>query len=228
MATQTRARIPAQVREAAPRKSAVRDLRRQGMVPGSISGHGEPQCIQISARDLQDFLRGHTSGALMDLDLDGKTTTAVIRKMDRDGVTGRVIHLGLQRVDVSETIHSAVPVVFQGEEALIKEQLVLETQLAEVDVHGRADQIPESFPIDLAGRQAGDLIHISDLKLPAGITATKPGDTIIARISSPTVSADVEAALQAEEAAHDALVASHGTEEPGETGEAGEPADASA
>lgn len=224
MPTQTRSHIKAQTREAAPRKSALRELRQQGQVPGSLFGHGEPQNIQVSARELHDFLRHHSAGALMDLDLAGQDTTAVIRSLERDPLTGRVIHLGLQRVDLAETIHAAVPVVLEGEETLIKEQLVLERQLTEIDVHGRADQIPESFTLNVADRQAGDLIHISDLNLPQGITASKPEDTIVARVSRPTVSADVEAALQAEEAAHDALVASHteaaaeeGTEEPSET-----------
>lgn len=225
MATQTRSKITVQPRETAQRKSVLRELRQRGLVPGSLFGHGEPQSIQVSARALHDFLREHSAGALMDLDLGGQGSTAVIRSLERDPLTGHVIHLGLQRVDLAETIHAAVPVVFDGEEELIKEHLVLERQLDQIDVHGRADQIPESIHINLAGRQAGDLIHISDLQLGDGISATKDGTTIVARVSSPTVAPDVEAALQAEEAAHDALVASHGTEE-GE--EAGEPAEATA
>ena len=226
MATQTRPRISIQNRDAAHRKSALRDLRHRGLIPGSLFGHGDPQSIQVSARAVHDFLKDHTPGALMDLDLGGKDTTAVIRSLDRDPVTGQVIHLGLQRVNLSETIHSAVPVVFQGEEELIADKLVLERQMTEVDVQGRADKIPEAITVDLAGAQPGMLIHVSDLKLPNGITATKAGDTIVARVTRPTVSADVSAALDAEDAAHEALVASHGTEEAEE--EAGETAEASA
>lgn len=217
MPTQTRPRISAATRDVAHRKSAIRALRSGGMVPGSIFGHGDPQNIQVSARALQEFLTEHASGALMDLELGGKSATAVIRTLERDPVTGRVIHIGLQRVDLGETIHAAVPVHYVGEELLIKEQYVLERQIDEVDVNGRADQIPEALTVDVRRKRPGDLIHISDLQMPSGITPTRTPDTIVARVTSPKVAPDVEAALEAEEAAHQALVASHGAEEAEET-----------
>src|SRR5439155_628822 len=82
---------------------------------------------------------------------------------------------------------------------------VLERQLSELEVHGRADQIPGSITVEIASAQAGDSIRLSDLQLPDGIEPTRDPDTVIARVTEPRVAPEVEAALEAEEAAQAAL-----------------------
>lgn len=202
MASQTRPRLRAEPRSGVHKKSALRDLRRSGQVPGLIYGHGDPQAIQVSARALSDHLRHHAPAALMDLDLEGKTTTTLIRELDRDPITGTVIHLGFQRINLSENIRSTIPLVFHGEEALIGNGLVFERQLTDLEVHGRADQLPESFVVDVGEAEAGHMFRVADLEVPSGIEVTRDPETVIARVTEPRVAPEVEAALEAEEAAH--------------------------
>jgi large subunit ribosomal protein L25 len=142
----------------------------------------------------------------MDLDLGDQGTTALIREVERDPITGAVIHLGFQRVDLRENIRSAIPLVFHGEEALIANGLVFERQLAELEVHGRADQLPEAIMVEVGEAEAGHMFRVADLQIPEGIEVTRDPETVIARVSEPKVSADVAAALDAEEAAHAAAV----------------------
>jgi large subunit ribosomal protein L25 len=212
----TRPVLVAEPRARSVRKSDVRRLRRAGFVSGSVYGHGEPEIIQIAARTLQDYLRHHTVGALLDLQMVGGTMPALMREVERDPVTGAIIDVGFQRVNLAETVRVSIPLVFTGEDVVIENKLVPQHQMTELEVHARADMLPESITIDLSRAQAGDTIRVGDLQLPPGVEPTKGADVPVVTVTVPSVSADVEAALDAEEAAHATLAA--GTAEEGETG----------
>jgi large subunit ribosomal protein L25 len=216
MATHSRPRIPALVRTQHGRKSELKALRRAGYVPGSIFGHGDPELVQVPAHDLSVLLNEHGAGAVLDLAVDGDISPVIIRELERDPVSRHVRTIGFQRVDLRTSIKLTVPIHFEGEEFLIREGLVLERQMAEVEIHGRATQLPESLTLDLTGAEAGTTFRIADLQLPKGIEATKDPDSTLARVTAPSVAPDVEAALDAEVAAHDELVASHHADEAAE------------
>jgi large subunit ribosomal protein L25 len=185
-----------------------------------LFGHGDPESISLPAREMSDYLHHHTTGGLLDVVLDGKAIPALIREVERNPRTGQVITLGFQRVNLRETVKATIPLTFTGEDVLIKNDLVFQSQMDSIEVHARADQLPEAIIIDVSEAQAGDTIRVGDLKLPEGIEATKDADQPVASITSPTVSADVAAALDAEEAEHAAEKASHEEAESTEASEA--------
>ena len=175
-------------------------------------------------RELDDFLHHHSSGSLMDVEVGGSTVPSMIRTVDRDRVTGRVIHLEIQRVNLDEMVHVNMPVAFLGEEELIRNGLVLERQVVEVDVRGRADSLPETLSFDVSHVAPGTTIRLRDLSLPEGLEINRDPETALAIVSTPTVSKDVEAALEAEEQARVELVESHTHKaEDTESEEEGEP-----
>jgi large subunit ribosomal protein L25 len=211
MPNKTRPRLTASHREVTGRKSEVRRLRRSGQIPGSIFGHGDPDTLTFPERALNDFLHHHGAGAILDIDVDGSVIPALIREIDRHPLTGAIIQLGLQRVDMKETLRTSLPLLFTGEETLVEAKLVAEHQMTELEVHARADLLPESITVDLTGCEAGQSLRIRDLTLPKGVEASKDPDTVVVNITLPKVDADVAAALDAEEAAHAAVEV--GTEE---------------
>jgi large subunit ribosomal protein L25 len=224
MASQKRPTLTAEPRERG-RKSHLHSLRRDGIVPGSVFGHGDPELIQVPARSLKDYLRHHPPGGLLDVEVNGKRSTALIRELERDPLSGEVITLGLQRVNLRETIKASVPLQFVGEEALIANHLVFARQMSELEVSARADRLPEAIVIDVSEREAGDTIRIGDLQLPEGVEPTKDADLPVATVAHPKVDAETAAALDAEEAEHEAMKAEHeveAAEAEAESGEASE------
>lgn len=211
MADQSRPQLAAEPRVQG-KKSEVRQLRLSGQIPGLVYGHGDPRTIKLNARTVADYLRHHAAGGILELKLLGDTTPVLIREIDRDPISGHIIHLGFQRVDLRERLKASIPLEFIGEDSLVIDQLVMQRQMSEIEVHGRADRLPESIQVDVTGMTAGTTIRIADLQLPAGIEPTKDAAQPVASITMPSVPADVEAALEAEEAARAAIVASHGTE----------------
>jgi large subunit ribosomal protein L25 len=185
------------------------------VIPASLFGHGEPQNIQVDGKELSEHLRHHAQGGLLELMLEGKATPALLREFDRNPVTGQVMTLGFQRVNLQETVKASLPIEIVGEDALVAEGLVLNRSLDHLDVHGRADALPESLTVDVSGFSAGHTVRIGDLTLPKGVETSKDADLPVLSIATPHISADVAAALDAEEAAHEAEKAAHAEEAEG-------------
>ncbi|MHC2104488.1 50S ribosomal protein L25/general stress protein Ctc [Methylobacterium sp. CM6246] len=183
-------------------KGAARAVRRQGQVPAVVYGGGQPpQSIAIDlvrARTL--IYAGGFKTTLFEIKAGGKTVRAIPRDFQLDPVSGVPLHVDFLRVVSGQTVTVEVPVHFVNEDAApgIKKlggtlNIVAHTLTLEV----AADQIPDAIEVDLTGRQIGDVIHVSDVKIPAGTHTGEPTDPV-ANIVPPTV---LGAEVEAEEAA---------------------------
>ena len=140
-------------------------------------------------------------------------------------MTGVPLHVDFLRVVSGQTVTVEVPVHFVNEDAApgIKKlggTLNIVAHTLTLDV--APDQIPDAIEVDLTGRQIGDVIHVSDIKIPAGTHTGEPTDPV-ANIVPPTVlGADVEAEeaaiaeAQSTEAAEEKAEASEDEKTPGE------------
>jgi large subunit ribosomal protein L25 len=165
-------------------KSKLKQLRAAGIIPGSLYGAGDaPVSIQVNAGSIGNYLNAHGSGALMDLNLDGQTTPVVLREVDRSPVKGDCIHVSFQRVPLTGEYFASIPLYFEGLEELVVEGYTLQTLLQSIELHGRADQLPERLTVDVKSYVAGDVIHASSIPLPEGVLLTRDGATAIAIVS---------------------------------------------
>lgn len=209
MTTQARPRLPARPRTPG-RRSEIRALRRAGFIPASLYGHGEPRLITVAVADLARALKGHGPGTILDVEVDGQVTPAVIRELDRDPITGRILTLGLQRVDLREKVRLTLPIRFEGENELIDQGLVLQRQMEELEVQGLAGDLPEAITVDVRQARSGQTIRVGDLRLPPGVEPLRDPELPIATISLPAVAAaqeEAEAGLKESPAAHAAEAA---------------------
>ncbi len=183
-------------------KGAARAVRRQGHVPAVIYGGGQPpEAIAIDlirARTL--IYAGGFKTTLFEITAGAKKTRAIPRDFQLDPVSGVPLHVDFLRVVSGQTITVAVPVHFINDEEApgIKKlggTLNIVAHTLELDV--APDQIPEAITVDLTGRAIGDVIHVSDIKIPAGTYTGAPTDPV-ANIVPPTV---LGAEVEAEEAA---------------------------
>jgi large subunit ribosomal protein L25 len=202
-------------------KGERRRLRRQGMVPAILYGKQQaPRPIQFSARELEHALHQHGHSALFDLTVNGERATAVIKEVQHDPITGRLSHLGLQRVSLEDTITASVPLVFVGDTSvIIDEGGVIQHPASEVTVSCRADHLPESITVDVSGLRLGDSLRVADLTPPEGVTITTNPEQVVAATS-------VSAAAREEAAAEEAAAAAEAAaaEAPAEAPEASEEA----
>ncbi|MGQ9708704.1 MAG: 50S ribosomal protein L25 [bacterium] len=177
-------------------KSKVKKLRRAGVVPAVMYGHGDPSVLlSISAHDFEMMLRelrGHTP--LVDVQINGQDTIrCVIKTIQRNPIDGSLLHVDFQKVHPEERITMNVPVVVQGVAEGVKQGGMLELLLREIPVRATIDKIPARFVIDVTNLKLAHSIHISDLKYP-DIEFVLPQESAIVTILTPRkLAAAVEA-----------------------------------
>jgi large subunit ribosomal protein L25 len=173
-------------------KGAARQARREGNVPGIVYGGGEldPLPINIPFNVLLKRLKdGRFLSTLFNLKVEGQDDVRVIcRNVQRDVVKDLPTHVDFLRLKRTSRIKLFIPVEFVNEETApgIKKGGVLVAVRPEVELDVLAGDIPEKIVVDIAGRDIGDVIHISDVTLPEGAKVTVERDFVIANISAPS------------------------------------------
>jgi large subunit ribosomal protein L25 len=181
-------------------KGAARQARREGNVPGIVYGGGQdPVAINVNYNTLLKRLKqGRFLSTLFNLKVDGLDDTRVIcRAVQRDVVRDLPTHVDFMRLRQNSRINLFIHVTFINHEASpgLKRGGTLTVVRPEVELEVTAGDIPDHITVDLAGKNIGDVIHISDVALPEGAAPTIERNFVIANISAPSGlrSADGEA-----------------------------------
>jgi large subunit ribosomal protein L25 len=185
--------------DAAPReargKGGARALRRGGRMPAIVyGGGGEPLCVSLDHSALERELgRRGFFARLYDLKLGDDTIRVLPRDVQLDPVSDAPLHIDFIRYVAGTTLAVSVEVVFEGQEESegLKRGGVLNIVRHEVELLCPLELIPEHIVANVAGREIGDSIHISDIDLPEGVTPTiTDRDFTVATIAAPTVSVE--------------------------------------
>jgi large subunit ribosomal protein L25 len=178
-------------------KGAARQARREGTVPGIIYGDGAtPQPIKMNYNYLLTKLRqGRFLQTLFNLKVEGQPDVHVIcRGVQRDVVKDLPTHVDFMRVHDESRIELFVHVTFINHEASpgLKRGGTLTVVRPEVELEVTAGDIPDHITVDLTGKKIGDVIHIDDVQLPAGVKPTIARNFVIANVAAPAGLAAVE------------------------------------
>ena len=156
-------------------KGASRRLRRSGHAPAIVYGAGEaPQSIQFEHNALWLATQNEWFySSILHLDVDGNTTKVLLRDLQRHPFKQQIMHLDFQRVDENQPIRFNVPLHFLNQEkspAGKTAGVIVTHELNEIEVLALPSKLPEFVEVDLAEITVGDIIHMSDLKLPEGVS----------------------------------------------------------
>ncbi|MBS0334291.1 MAG: 50S ribosomal protein L25/general stress protein Ctc [Proteobacteria bacterium] len=166
---------------------AARDARRAGLVPGVLyGGDKDPVAISVKMNEFKKALyTGKLLGHLVTLKYGDETQPVIAKAVDMHPVTDTPWHFDLYRVDEHQQIKIEVPLHFANQDASpgLKRGGTLTVALHTVTVSCAADHIPEEIVFDLTGKEIGDSIRVSDLKLPANVESALPADTTLASIA---------------------------------------------
>ena len=182
--------LPAEARERAG-KGASRQLRREGRVPAVIYGGKEdPIMIHVEEKELvKQLMTGHFMNSIVEVEIGGKKVKTLPKDVALNPVTDRPEHADFFRLAKGGKIEVSVPVVFLNEEASpgLKKGGVLNVVRHELELVCDNDKIPGEIEVDVTGKEVGDSIHISEVKLPAGSeSAITDRDFTIATLVAPS------------------------------------------
>ena len=183
-------------------RSAIRGLRNGGRVPASVYGKkiSSGESISVEEKELNAILR-KSRHAVIDLAMGDKgTQPVIINDIQRDKLSGKVLHVDFHQISMDEPIHSSMPVELVGTSAGVKEGGILTVESHEVEIRCLPKDLPASLTLDISGLGIGDTIHASAIELPDGVELISEPTLSIASILAPQ-KADESDAGEAAEAA---------------------------
>lgn len=174
---------------------ATRRLRREGQVPGVLYGGGDDAlAFTVDERELRHALAAH--GAVVELQLSGNATPAVLQDAQRHPVRGHTMHVDFLRVNLNVAIHAVVTLeLLGGEDAPgTKEGGVLEHVTREINIEALPNDIPERLELDVSKMDVNDTLFLSAVAAPAGVTILDdPDETVVATLTPPKLQAELDA-----------------------------------
>lgn len=187
-------------------KGAARKLRAAGRIPGVLYGRGrETMPVALDPRALERILRSSGLNTLLDVSVEGRgdlgPTVALVKELQRDPLRGVITHADLYQVDLTRTIEVDVPIHLVGKPKGIDMGGVLDHILREVRVECLPRAIPEAIEVDVSEMEINDVLHVSDLPLPADVKLVTDPELGVAHVAVPAaeeVPAAAEAAPSAE------------------------------
>jgi large subunit ribosomal protein L25 len=206
--------------QASPREvmgKKVRFLRRQGIVPLHIFGHGIASlALQCDIAQVQEVLSQAGKTKIINVKLEKSKTprNVVVREIQRNPMTGGLLHVDLYQVNMTEKIHVEVPIHLVGEAPALKHrENMLEQELHSLNIECLPDKIPASIELDISSlAEAEQSIQVGDITLDEGVAVLNDPEHAVVKISSRPAER-VEEAAEAEEAPEVTTLAEEETSE---------------
>jgi large subunit ribosomal protein L25 len=181
---------------------ASRRLRRADQVPAIIYGGDKPATpITLDHNEIFHALRKEAFHAsVLTLNVEGTKETVLLRDTQMHAYKLQVLHVDFQRVDATHKLHTKVPFHFVNADVAPGVKLqggIVSHVMNELDVQCLPSQLPEFIEVDLSGLSVGQSIHVSQIKLPAGVEALTHGtDPVIVTLTLPRGAKADEAAAE--------------------------------
>ena len=218
--------VDLQAREREERgKNAARRLRASGMIPAVLYGDdGQSKPLSVPGKIVDYTLNHLGDNALYDIDLGAGGSTARIVDVQRDPVTGRLIHVDFAPVNMQERIEVTVPLHVVGESPGDEEGGVLQQVAYEVQVESLPGDIPQELTIDVSTLGMNENLTLGDITLPDGIILISDPEEVAVTVTAPTeiTEEDLEAAGVVEEEPEEAEPVEEPEGEEGPSPEEGE------
>lgn len=153
-------------------KGGARSLRRQGLVPGVVYGRGMTACaVAVDPKALNQAIATEAGwNTLITLkgegSFDGKVV--ILKEIQVHPLRREPVHYDFQAVDLGQKVHVMVPVHVVGKSKGEKLGGQLQIIRHELEVVCLPANIPTAITIDVTELNVGDVVHIEDVKLPAG------------------------------------------------------------
>ena len=185
----------------------VAALRRAGQTPGNVFGHRvESTSVQADTVELTHLLRAVGRNAIITLNVEGEPATraVMVRKIARNPLDGKMLHVDFYQVNMSEKMRADVPVVLTGtSDAVTTYGGVLMQMVDVIHVEALPADIPSEYTVDVAQlTELDQAVHVRDLHIEGGkVTILSDLDVVVARVAAPRLATEETVTAEAVEGA---------------------------
>ncbi len=171
-------------------------LRREGWIPGVIYGRGmESVTFQVQKSEWTKFVqRAHSKIFEVEVPGNGKHLVS-IDNVQKDPMGSHIMHLEFHHLEQNKATIVTLPFKVTGEAVGLKAGGVVTLDIHEIDVKGLPKDFVESIEVDITGLDINHSIHLSDLKLPRGLSFVDDGETVVAHCAIPRMKAELDNAV---------------------------------
>lgn len=198
----TRIELAVQPREVLGKK--VKRLRREGITPANIYGHGiDSLALQVPTRDLAQTIRVAGRNTLLQLQVEGESEPrpVFVHHVQRDCIKDDLLHVDFFQVSLKEKIRLDIPLVIVGEAPAVGVYHgILLQSLNAITVECLPTDVPSQIEVDVSGlEEIDDAIHVSDLDIGPDVTLLVDLEAVVAKVAPPRIEEVEEVAEEVEE-----------------------------
>ncbi len=159
-------------------KGPARQLRARGKIPAIFYGPGtEPMKLAVSPLDLEKTLTGeYGRNQLLELHIGGDKKLALVRDLEVDPVTRRVLHVDFYGVARDRKVDATVPFESQGRSIGVQRGGFLRKVYRDLPVRACPQDVPAAIIVDVSPLDIGQVVKVSDLPLPPGVEVRYPAE----------------------------------------------------
>jgi large subunit ribosomal protein L25 len=214
-------------------RAVCRRLRKAGKVPAILYGGGEaPEALVLDHNTLRhQMTREAFYTSILTLKVGAKSQQVVVKGVERHPVRPQIMHLDFQRVreDVEITITVRIHFTGEAEAKGVKDQGgVVDHLMTDVEIRCLPKHLPEYLTLDVSHLELNQLLHLSDIKLPEGVTlvALAGGQDHPVVAVNPPRAEEIDAPVETETPAGEVPATAQAAPAEGEAGAEAKPGDA--
>lgn len=193
--------------------SIAKQMRATGRVPGVVYGHGEPStAFHVKELDLRPLIYTNQTH-IVKLQLSGGESNCILREVQFDPITDRVIHIDFLKLHAGEMIKVQIPVKLMGTSAGSKDGGVNDHVMHKIMLNVLPESIPDHIAVDISELRIGHSIHIKDLPPNDSYTIIGDENAVIVACAAPKVAEEVVAGAVAAEVVEPEQIQAKGKKE---------------
>lgn len=164
--------------------NSAKKARRNGKVPGVLYGKKMNNLLfEVGELELCHEIAANGEHGVLEFSLDGEGHRGLIKEVQRDPVTNKIIHLDLEELKGKNKIISSVPIHYIGEEYLNKKGIVVQKEKDSVKVECSIDALPKYIDFNIGTGDVGSVYKFGDLEVASEISILDDLNSVIASIS---------------------------------------------
>lgn len=158
--------------------------RRQGVIPGVVYGKGMNNLlVEIGELELNHALAVAGEHGVLSINSQEGAINTLIKEVQRDPVSRRVVHIDLEKVNGNEEIVTTVPINYIGEAHVNNIDAILQKNKESIKIKCSPNNIPKYVELNVENAHSGDQFKVSDVEFGNEITVMDDLDSIVASVS---------------------------------------------